>query len=68
MNRLFVSTPEYQIGDVVYLRTAGEKAAGMITGYIIRSESMVYLVSWGDDHCETAHYPIELADEFVTIK
>jgi hypothetical protein len=58
-------SPLYWFGDIVYLKTRGEKLQGMVTGLQIRPDSRyIYQVTWGHG-TESAHYEIELTHEFV---
>ena len=53
---------EFQIGDIVYLKTSRDRVAGMVTGLIVRQTGVSYLVSW--DGNEIQHFEIELCDEW----
>lgn len=54
---------EYDLGDVVYLRVRNEAIKGLVTGLIVRPGGVVYLVVWGQDGRENAHYAMELHDQ-----
>jgi hypothetical protein len=55
----------FDFGDVVYLRMAGERRPGMVTGYLVNPMLvLMYRVAWGDA-TETMHYEIELTGEYV---
>lgn len=63
MKRDFES--EYWIGDIVFLRVAPERYAGMVTALRICPQNcLVYEVGW-EGRSATNHYAIELTSEFV---
>ncbi|MDB5288524.1 MAG: hypothetical protein JWR05_3473 [Mucilaginibacter sp.] len=55
----------FEYGETVYLKTDPEQRARIITGHIIRKESIIYYVSCGVD--ETTHYEIELTKDEDTL-
>jgi hypothetical protein len=52
---------QYNIGDVVYLRTDREQMARLITGIVIRPNTIMYYLSC--ETMETVHYEIEITTE-----
>jgi hypothetical protein len=50
---------EFQIGDMVYLRTDSEQFPLMVTGIMVRHEHILYGLS--QDTRETSHYSIEIS-------
>lgn len=55
---------KFRLGDVVYMRIAKQKYAGMVTGYHVRPTGTLYAVTW--EGCEeSSHYDIELTAEFI---
>lgn len=54
---------EFEIGQIVYLKTDNDQLARMITGINIRGGygHLVYLLSLGTN--ETYHYGIEISNE-----
>ncbi len=58
-----IPIPRWDIGTILYMKVAPEEG-GMLTGYIIRPNSLGYLVTWGD-HEEVTHWECELTDERV---
>lgn len=56
--------PKFLIGDVVYLKMAEEKWAGMVIGYNVRPQGIAYIASWPDGSND-CHYDIELTKEFI---
>jgi hypothetical protein len=54
----------YWFKDIVFLRLATERVAGMITAVTLRPGSAVYDVSWPDTST-TCHYDFELTTEYV---
>lgn len=62
MTNRSVST-RWWMGDVVYLRVAGERSRGMIVGVLISPNGLVYSVQF-EGMC-SMHFEIELSSEFV---
>ena len=58
---LKVNNSEFQIGDLVYLKTDPEQRQRIVTGILTRPTSLIYYVSLGDN--ETIHYDIEISKE-----
>lgn len=54
----------YDLGAIVYLRIKDERQPGMVTGFTVRQNAVIYLVSWPDGN-ERGHYEMELSSEFV---
>lgn len=54
----------YGLGDIVFLRVAEERIAGMVTSISVRPGHVIYMVSW-DGGLDTYHYEMELTSEFV---
>lgn len=54
----------FDFGDVVYLRHKPEKVAGMVTGFIVRENRVIVLVTWVDSRHEEDHNVFELVEEF----
>ena len=52
---------KFKIGDYVYLKTDIDQYKRMVTGYTVRGNSIVYLLSFGSE--ETSHYDIEIDEE-----
>ena len=52
---------EFEIREFVYLRTDPEQNERLITGYIVRETTILYLTSFQDS--ETPHYGYELSRE-----
>lgn len=57
--RLFVSKPEYRIGDLVYLLTDPDQYQRMVTGVMELPETYLYRLSCGTE--ETDHWGIEIS-------
>lgn len=55
---------DYAIGDVVYLKMRDDPIRGIVNGYHVRPESILYAVSWGDGN-ESIHYAMELSRDHV---
>lgn len=55
---------KFYLGDVVYIKVAKEKYAGMVTGYSVRPNGVHYSVTWEGGE-ESFHYAIELTKEFI---
>ena len=51
----------FNIGDTVYLKTDIDQHKRMVTGYTVRNDGVVYLLSFGSE--ETSHYELEISDE-----
>ena len=49
---------DFNLGDIVYLRTDPEQNPRMITGIMVRPIGIAYSVTFGAN--ESAHYAIEL--------
>jgi hypothetical protein len=56
-----VYRPDYDLGDVVYLRCRDEPMKGIITGIGIRPGSIYYNVRWSNGQ-EEGHFALELQD------
>lgn len=54
---------DFAIGDVVYHRCRDDPVRGIVTGYHVRPDSILYDVTWGNTGQETEHYGIELTSE-----
>jgi hypothetical protein len=53
--------PEFELGEVVYLRVGEEDRRGMVTCYRVTADGgMVYGISWGDRQ-DREHYAVELS-------
>lgn len=52
---------KYNIGQVVFLATDTDQKQRIITGIIVRPNSVIYYLSCGSE--ETTHYDIEFALE-----
>jgi len=50
---------KFNIGDTVYLKTDIEQYKRIVTGYTVRCESIIYLVTLGED--ENSHYDFEMS-------
>lgn len=56
-------SPRYEPYALVYLRANGDMC-GAITGYLVGpTGTLQYLVTWGDDCGESAHWEGELTTE-----
>jgi hypothetical protein len=54
-------TPEYKLGEIVYLKTDVEQLPRMVTGILFTSEHIEYYLSQGVG--ETRHLAIEISTE-----
>lgn len=50
----------HKIGDFVYLRARDEPIRGQVTGYHVRTVSVLYAITWGTGS-ESSHYDFELS-------
>ena len=55
----------YQYGETVYLKTDTDQLPRMVTGYVLRLDSVIYYLSCGTS--ETMHYDIEITSEKLII-
>ena len=55
--------PKYKIGQIVYSITDPEQNARMVTGYTIRKNVILYLVTFVD--CERSFEDFELSSEKI---
>jgi hypothetical protein len=66
MNRLHLGDDlrelEFALYQTVYLRVRDEPVRGMVTGYIVDDNSVLYRVAWPS--AETTHYARELTATF----
>lgn len=60
--RIYVA--EFNLGETVYLRVAGERRPGIITCISFYPGSELYQISWGD-RSDSRHYALELTREYV---
>ena len=51
----------YNIGDYVYLKTDIDQYKRLVTGYTVRTDGILYLLSLGSE--ETSHHELEISDE-----
>ena len=51
----------YNIGDYVYLKTDIDQYKRLVTGYTVRTDGILYLLSFGSE--ETSHHELEISDE-----
>ncbi len=51
----------YNIGDYVYLKTDIDQYKRLVTGYTVRIDGILYLLSLGSE--ETDHYELEISHE-----
>lgn len=54
--------PDFELGELVYLRVGDEDARGIVTGIVLRPHGCTFYVSWGN-RTETEHYACELSRE-----
>lgn len=57
---------QYDIGDVVYLKTDTEQYERIVVGITIRPIGIVYQLAYEDD--ESSHYEIEMSDTKDVLK
>jgi hypothetical protein len=55
--------PKFDMGDVVYYRTAKEQRKGIVVGLNVRPTGIQYCVAWAEDSCEL-HFDMELTTVF----
>jgi len=51
----------YNIGDYVYLKTDIDQYKRLVTGYTVRTDGVLYLLSLGPE--ETSHHELEISHE-----
>ena len=51
----------YNIGDYVYLKTDIDQYKRLVTGYTVRTDGVLYLLSLGSE--ETSHHELEISNE-----
>ena len=51
----------FNIGDYVYLKTDIDQYKRLVTGYTVRTDGVLYLLSLGPE--ETSHHELEISDE-----
>ncbi len=51
----------YNIGDYVYLKTDIDQYKRLVTGYTVRTDGILYLLSLGSE--ETSHHELEISNE-----
>ena len=55
----------FDFGDIVYHKIKTERLPGMVTGFILRDNVTMILVTWSDNLCgESTHRLFELTTEF----
>jgi hypothetical protein len=55
---------DHAYGATVHLKLRQERMPGMVTGFLVRSTGLVYLIAWGDGS-ESSHFDVELTDSFT---
>ncbi len=50
---------DFPIGSFVYLRMRDEPLRGMVVGYNVRPDHVLYAVTWGNGQ-DTYHFAVEL--------
>ncbi len=56
--------PKFDLGDVVYHKTAKEERKGIIVGWNVRPGMIHYVVAWDEETTE-CHFEMELTTVFV---
>jgi hypothetical protein len=56
-----VREPDFRIGQEVYLRVDDEPTRGLVCGYGVRPNDLIYEVAWPAGR-ESRHYGFELTD------
>ncbi|MGL4337815.1 MAG: hypothetical protein ACRCST_13060 [Turicibacter sp.] len=52
---------EFEIGELIFLKTCKDQVPRIITGILVRKKSHVYYISNGEN--ESAHYDFEISRE-----
>jgi hypothetical protein len=54
---------DFPIGSFVFLKVAEERRRGLVVGYQICPDDILYIVGWSGGS-DSRHYPIELTSKF----